>query len=70
MAGALIIDDDSTKIPPALREANKHEKVMVFATILYDTTRARRRHRRVLPRQSENRYAVPPGQVRMHLGEL
>jgi FtsP/CotA-like multicopper oxidase with cupredoxin domain len=36
MAGALIIDDDETKIPPALREANKHEKVMVIQTTLYD----------------------------------
>ncbi|KAF0811742.1 Multicopper oxidase mco [Andreprevotia sp. IGB-42] len=37
MAGALIIDDDEAKIPAALREANKREKVMVFQTILYDT---------------------------------
>jgi FtsP/CotA-like multicopper oxidase with cupredoxin domain len=36
MAGALIIEDDPAKIPAALREANKHEKVMVFETILYD----------------------------------
>lgn len=36
MEGALIIDDDPTKIPRALREANKHEKVMVFQTTLYD----------------------------------
>ena len=37
MAGALIIEDDENKIPPALREANKREKVMVFQTILYNT---------------------------------
>ena len=37
MAGALILDDDPSKIPPALREANKGEKVMLFQTILYDT---------------------------------
>lgn len=36
MEGALIIEDDPAKIPPALREANKHEKVMVFQTTLYD----------------------------------
>ena len=37
MAGALILEDDASKIPPALREANKGEKVMLFQTILYDT---------------------------------
>ncbi|QNM98542.1 multicopper oxidase family protein [Chitinimonas koreensis] len=37
MAGALIVEDDEAKIPAALREANKREKVMVFQTILYDT---------------------------------
>ncbi|ROZ76650.1 multicopper oxidase family protein [Ramlibacter sp. WS9] len=37
MGGALIIDDDEAKIPAALREANRNEKVMVFQTILYDT---------------------------------
>ncbi len=37
MEGALIIEDDEAKIPPALREANKREKVMVIQTILYDT---------------------------------
>lgn len=37
MAGALIIEDDELAIPPALREANKNEKIMVFQTILYDT---------------------------------
>lgn len=36
MSGALIIEDDEAEIPPALREANKGEKVMVFQTILYD----------------------------------
>src|SRR6476659_4009729 len=36
MAGALILEDDASKIPPALREANKGEKVMLFQTILYD----------------------------------
>ncbi|HSP15323.1 MAG TPA: multicopper oxidase domain-containing protein [Thermoanaerobaculia bacterium] len=36
MAGALIIGDDEAKIPAALREANKHEKVMVIQTTLYD----------------------------------
>lgn len=30
MAGALIIEDDEAKIPPALRAANLHEKVMVI----------------------------------------
>jgi FtsP/CotA-like multicopper oxidase with cupredoxin domain len=37
MAGALILEDDAAKIPPALREANKGEKVMVLQTILYNT---------------------------------
>jgi FtsP/CotA-like multicopper oxidase with cupredoxin domain len=37
MEGALVIEDDDAKIPPALREANKREKVMVFQTTLYDT---------------------------------
>jgi FtsP/CotA-like multicopper oxidase with cupredoxin domain len=37
MAGALILNDDPAKIPPALREANKGEKVMLFQTILYNT---------------------------------
>lgn len=36
MAGALIIEDDPTKIPPALREANKHEQVLVIQTTLYN----------------------------------
>jgi len=38
MAGALIIEDDPAKIPQSLREANQHEKVLVFQTILYNTT--------------------------------
>ena len=37
MEGALVIEDDEAKIPPALREANKREKVMVIQTTLYDT---------------------------------
>src|SRR5947207_1886499 len=37
MAGALVLEDDPNKIPAALREANKGEKVMVLQTILYDT---------------------------------
>ena len=37
MAGALVLEDDPAKIPPALREANKGEKVMLFQTILYNT---------------------------------
>ena len=37
MAGALILEDDPSKIPAALREANKGEKVMVLQTILYNT---------------------------------
>jgi FtsP/CotA-like multicopper oxidase with cupredoxin domain len=37
MAGALIIEDDETKLPAALREATRREQVFVFQTILYDT---------------------------------
>lgn len=37
MAGALIIDDDPAKIPHALAEANKNEKILVFQTTLYNT---------------------------------
>jgi FtsP/CotA-like multicopper oxidase with cupredoxin domain len=37
MAGALVVDDDPARIPPALRAANEREKVMVIQTILYDT---------------------------------
>jgi FtsP/CotA-like multicopper oxidase with cupredoxin domain len=37
MAGALILEDDPTKIPPALAAANRGEKIMVLQTILYDT---------------------------------
>ena len=37
MAGALILEDDATKIPPALAAANQGEKIMVLQTILYDT---------------------------------
>jgi FtsP/CotA-like multicopper oxidase with cupredoxin domain len=37
MAGALIIEDDPAKLPPSLRAASEHEKVMVIQTILYDT---------------------------------
>lgn len=37
MAGALIVDDDPAAIPASLRAANEREKVMLFATILYDT---------------------------------
>lgn len=37
MAGALIIDDIDSKIPAALREANKREKILMFQTILYNT---------------------------------
>lgn len=36
MAGALIIEDDAATLPPALREATRGEKVLVFQTILYD----------------------------------
>lgn len=38
MAGALIIEDDEARIPPALRAANRGEKVFVFQTILYDAS--------------------------------
>lgn len=39
MAGALIIDDNPSKLPPALREASspEHEKILEFQSILYDT---------------------------------
>ena len=39
MEGALIIDDDPSKLPPALREAGspEHEKILEFQSILYDT---------------------------------
>ena len=37
MAGALILDDDPAKIPPALAAANTNEKVMVLQTLLYNT---------------------------------
>ena len=37
MAGALIIEDDATRIPPALAAANAGEKIMMLQTILYDT---------------------------------
>ena len=39
MAGALIIDDDPSKLPPALRAASspEHEKILEFQSILYDT---------------------------------
>lgn len=37
MAGALIVDDDPREIPAALRAANRHEKIMLFQSILYDT---------------------------------
>lgn len=37
MAGALILEDDPTKIPASLAAANRGEKVMVLQTILYDT---------------------------------
>lgn len=36
MAGAIIIEDDPTTIPPALQAANKGEKVFVLQTILYN----------------------------------
>ncbi len=38
MAGALIIDDDPAKLPPALREAStpEHEKILEFQSILYN----------------------------------
>lgn len=37
MAGALIVEDDETRIPAALRAANQHEKIIVLQTISYDT---------------------------------
>ncbi len=37
MAGALIVEDDESKLPPPLLEATKREKIMVFESILYDT---------------------------------
>ena len=37
MAGALIVDDDPARIPAALRDANKGEKVLILQTTLYDT---------------------------------
>jgi FtsP/CotA-like multicopper oxidase with cupredoxin domain len=36
MAGALILEDDPARIPTALREANKGEKILLLQTILYD----------------------------------
>ncbi len=36
MAGALVVEDDESTLPPALREATRREKVLVFQTILYD----------------------------------
>ncbi len=38
MAGALIVEDDPARIPPAMLAANQNEKIMVVQTILYDTT--------------------------------
>jgi FtsP/CotA-like multicopper oxidase with cupredoxin domain len=37
MAGALIVEDDTAALPPALAAATAREKVMVIQTILYDT---------------------------------
>lgn len=37
MGGALIVEDDETKIPKALAEANKREKVLVIQALLYNT---------------------------------
>ncbi|HEX2296130.1 MAG TPA: multicopper oxidase family protein [Actinomycetota bacterium] len=37
MAGTILIEDGND-IPPALAEANEREKVMLFGSILYDTT--------------------------------
>lgn len=37
MAGALILEDDPSKIPASLAAANQGEKIMVLQTILYDT---------------------------------
>lgn len=36
MAGALIVEDDESKLPKALAEASKHEKVMVIQALLYN----------------------------------
>src|SRR5579863_1513277 len=38
MAGAIIIEDDPSKIPPSLREASspEHEKIIEFESILYN----------------------------------
>jgi FtsP/CotA-like multicopper oxidase with cupredoxin domain len=36
MAGALIVEDDPTRIPAPLRDANKGEKILLLQTILYD----------------------------------
>jgi FtsP/CotA-like multicopper oxidase with cupredoxin domain len=36
MEGALIIDDDPTKIPSSIRDADKNEKILVLQTTLYD----------------------------------
>jgi len=38
MEGAIIIEDDLAKLPPALAEATKREKVMVIQTALYNAT--------------------------------
>jgi len=38
LAGALIIEDDERKLPPALREATKREQVFLIQTLLYDNT--------------------------------
>jgi FtsP/CotA-like multicopper oxidase with cupredoxin domain len=37
MEGALVLDDDPARIPAALREANKNEKILVLQTTLYDS---------------------------------
>ncbi len=37
MAGALIVEDDESTLPPSLLEATRRERVMVFQSILYDT---------------------------------
>lgn len=37
MSGALIVEDDPAKLPPALREATRREKVFVIQTTLYNT---------------------------------
>jgi FtsP/CotA-like multicopper oxidase with cupredoxin domain len=36
MAGALILEDDPARIPAALREANRREKILVLQTTLYN----------------------------------